>query len=248
MTVPQKHPADDLAAALARINGMLTMLSGVYDPNNGTFVTGIPFVHESIQAMEVLIARATEALTVVYQTCDLAVVREIPPKRVAVKEEAKAPEPSKLAQAALAFDDATKLAATARALVDVAELVPPVVGFTPTLHEAEVMRAKPAHVQPAPKPESYMHTFGPDTLPSRLTERVEKTLGATVAAPAPKPVVAQPLAHTEKRAESYEDLLRKITTVSSQAASDGNGTTMDRALLPIVEGIRADLAKMRSVA
>ncbi|MBG1231540.1 hypothetical protein [Aestuariivirga litoralis] len=283
MTAIPKHPADDVAAALARINGMLTMISGVYDPQNNTFVTGLGFVHESIQAMEILVTRATDALAAMYQTCDLTVVREIPPKKApAAKPEAakpveaveRPPAPKVMSESARAFQDAARYAAEAKAYVPAQEAAHPSSAFAqdyqPTHPPASLQGPEEAHGEAArasalppsahnykdlAKPESYMNAFGPDQQPARLTERVEKTLAPPAPQPAPVPtmrpiaehVAAAPV-YSEKRAESYEELLRKITMVSAQAHSEGRSASIDGALLPIVETIRQDLAKLRNVA
>lgn len=260
MAAPQKHPADDVAAALARINGMLTMLSGVYDPVSGTFVTGIPFVHESVQAMEVLVTKAIDAISVMYQTCDLTVVRNMPVVKapVSIQEEVRSPEPAKLSQSAIAFEDAARFAAAAKARTMPQPEPAPEDYEAPLLHAltqafenhhgARAAKAgAPAPVALAAKAEGYMNAFGPAEQPSQLTDRVEKTLSQVTLAPAPKPVLPDP-AVNESRAQSYEDLLRKITSVSQQAHAEGKAASIDGALLPLVETIRNDIAKMRSVA
>jgi len=266
MAAPQKHPADEVAAALARMNGMLTMLNGVYDAHTTSFVTGIPFVHETVQAMEILISRATDALTVMYQTCDLTVVRDIPVKRPPVvhKEEPPAPEPSKLARSTVAFEEASRFAAEAKARAHAIPSVIPEdmsVNAYPVSTPPAALQSQGDHYEPAParaavtppapvpaaRGESYMNAFGPSEQPAHLTDRVEKTLAPLPVAPPPKPLVTPPV-NTEARAQSYEELLRKISDISHQAHSEGKAATVDGALLPLVETIRKDLARLRSVA
>ena len=52
----------------------------------------------------------------------------------------------------------------------------------------------------------------------------------------------------EKPATTYDELLAKVTAVADEAAFEAHSSNSQRSLLPALEGLRADLLKMRAVA
>ena len=86
---------------------------------------------------------------------------------------------------------------------------------------------------------SYLAAFGPAETAANLVERAE-TVVPTFRPSTPsrrEMVMDQP-------ATTYEELLAKVTAVADRAQN----SPADRTLLPALEGLRADLLKMRAVA
>ena len=204
MTADHKHPADEIGKALARANGILTLLSSCFDKTNATFETGGNFVYESIVTVETIIENANRALAQLYQTCDLTVIRETAPPPVtqdyAVAE-------------ALQFPPAA--AAT--------EMLP----FTARVKNQQ--QGQPRFATPAAESGSYLSFFGPMETMERNTERFEPTVSMLA----------------DRPAESYDELLQKLTAMADQAAHQ---SPAERTLVPALENLRADLIKLRSVA
>lgn len=222
MSVEQKHPADEIGKALARAGGILTLLSSCYDKSNGQFETGTSFLFESIMAVESIVDNATKSLARLYQTCDLSVVREIQVETHPVTA------------------SVTIMAEEAVVEPDLEENTPLPM---PTLHPS-VGRSQKRYVAPPAEAGSYLGFFGPPEQGARLSDRMENVLahaGAQSAQLRPAELIDRP-------AESYEELLQKVTAFADQAAFQAHHSPADRGLLPALEGIRADLIKLRSVA
>jgi hypothetical protein len=220
MSVEQKHPADEIGKALARAGGILTLLSSCYDKSSGNFETGTSFVHESIMAIEAIVENATKSLARLYQTCDLSVVREHP---VEVSETVTPEAP---------------VAETAEAvLADEAPLT------LPPLQPASE-RAQKRYVAPPAAASSYLGFFGPPEQGARLSDRLEGVLSKAGA----QHFRSKSEELMDRPAESYDELLQKLTAVADQAAFQAHHSPAERALLPVLEGLRADLIKLRSVA
>lgn len=203
MTADHKHPADEIGKALARANGILTLLSSCFDKTNATFETGGNFVYESIVTVEAIVENANRALAQLYQTCDLTVIREAVPQPVAqdyaVAEALQFP-PAAVQNDTLPFVSATK-------------------------HSAPSQPRYSAPTDSGP----YLSFFGPPETTLRNADRFEQS--------------ASMLA--DRPAESYDELLQKLTAMADQAAHQ---PPAERTLAPVLEGLRADLIKLRSVA
>ncbi|MDE2384718.1 MAG: hypothetical protein KGO53_08870 [Alphaproteobacteria bacterium] len=223
MSADNKHPADEIAKALSRAGGILTLLSSCYDKGAQRFETGGNFVYESILTVEAMMAQASEALARLYQTCDLSIIREAPAEAVA--------------QAAPAVEEA--VASEEAAPADVLPMA-----------QAEAASAAEPHSRyvAAPGPSgSYLGFFGPQENGSRLSERLDNALPRSFGlerAPA-TPVLTGAI---NRPAENYDELLQKLTAVADQAAFQAHQSPGERNLLPALEGLRADLIKLRSVA
>ena len=209
-----KHPADDIARALARANGILTVLSGCYDKSSEDFAIATTYLAESIAAVDGLLASATTALGRLYQICDLTVIRE-----------ANLEIPS----------------TTAVEIEPLVEIELPATSsnpspITPSVSARGISQAKPV------KP-SYLAAFGPTEDAASLAERVQ------AAVPDVAPTVAvKRNTILSKPATTYDELLAKVTAVADEAAFEARGSNAQRSLLPALEGLRADLLKMRAVA
>ena len=77
MSIEFKHPADEIASALSRANGILTVIGGCYDKSGNQFAIGTAYIAESIIAVDGLLNAATTALERLYATCDLSVVHDV---------------------------------------------------------------------------------------------------------------------------------------------------------------------------
>ena len=209
-----KHPADDIARALARANGILTVISGCYDKSSEDFAIGTSYLAESIAAVDGLLTAATAALGRLYQSCDLTIIREgsteiLHPTepQVEVRAEIELPSP----------------AATTSTPA-------------PSVFARGISNARPV------KP-SYLAAFGPSEGSASLADRVQ------TAVPHASPMVAvKRNAILEKPATTYDELLAKVTAVADEAAFEAHSSNSQRSLLPALEGLRADLLKMRAVA
>ncbi len=213
MSTELNHPADEIARALARANGILTVIGGCFDKQSGEFAIATSYLAESISAVDGLLNAATTALGRLYQTCDLSVIREIPAEPVegyaadeALAEPAAEPEPMKLPEPTQQFSRKTAPARSA---------------------------AKTG----------YLAAFGPTDPATSLVERAETSV------PVFKPAqISKRESILEQPATTYDELLAKITAVADQAAFNAPNSASDRALLPALEGLRADLLKMRAAA
>lgn len=210
MSTEFKHPADEIASALSRANGILTVIGGCYDKTGNQFAIGTAYIAESINAIDGLLSVATTALERLYETCDLSVIR------------------------------------------DVAETVEPeavVAAEVPTEIYPERYEAAPTPVISRPVVEnhlsksSYLAAFGPSEAQLSLAERADSAVPMFKSmAPSKRDTIM------DQPATTYEELLAKVTAVADQAAFQAHSSPTERSLLPALEGLRADLLKMRAVA
>jgi hypothetical protein len=213
MQAELKHPADELAKSLARAGGILTLLSGCYEQDSGSFATGNSFVNESIVAIEALLNQANEALGRLYQSCDLTMVR---PSNVSTAE---------------------AVPRVGQALEPVPATVESFVYVAPRAEAT--LRAPPS--APQITAGSYLSFFGPGDQNAKLADRLDSVLVRPTAVTAVVDI-------TERPAESYDELVQKLTAVADKAAFQAHQLPSDRSLVPALEGLRADLIKLRSVA
>ena len=219
MSIEQKHPADELGKALARASGILTLLSGCYEKADNSFETGNSFVFESIVAVEAMLNTATNALGKLYQTCDLSVVRDVQPD--APMEEVVQQAPPPVAQPAPYVQP------------PMMELQPPAPVF-----QAPVMNTAPQHYG-----SSYLGFFGPAEPVASLSDKIDNILVNMPSRPRAKHIEI-----FDKPAETYDELLQKITALADVAAFQAHQSSTDASLGPALEDLRADLIKLRSVA
>jgi hypothetical protein len=78
VTSEEKHPADEIALALSRAGGILTSLHNCYDRQETSFAIGLPFVVESIIAIESILNRANTAVISLYENYDLSPLQRVP--------------------------------------------------------------------------------------------------------------------------------------------------------------------------
>ena len=87
---------------------------------------------------------------------------------------------------------------------------------------------------------SYLSFFGPGDENAKLADRLDSLLV--------RPTATSVSDIMERPAESYDELLQKLTAVADKAAFQAHQLPSDRSLVPALEGLRADLIKLRSVA
>jgi hypothetical protein len=220
-TAEQKHPADELGRALARANGILTLISDCYDKSEATFETGNAFVHESIIAVEAMLNGASAALAKLYQDCDLSIVREAATEANLEQPVAEVP--------------------TVQVPVFIQPEIPPqqhveaqspVSSYVPASNYAQQNYGN-----------SYLGFFGPAEPVSNLADKLDNILVNMPARPRAK--------HAEifdKPAENYDELLQKLTALADVAAYQAHQNSADAGLGSALEELRADLIKLRSVA
>ena len=91
---------------------------------------------------------------------------------------------------------------------------------------------------------SYLSSFGPPEHATRLAERADHALSQPFTFDSRLGRV--PL--SDRRAESYDELLQKLTTVAHSAAAFEHQPGFEEKLLPALEELRADILRLRSVA
>ncbi len=210
MSIEFKHPADEIASALSRANGILTVIGGCYDKTGNQFAIGTAYIAESINAVDGLLSAATTALERLYATCDLSVVRDVPVTA----------EPEAVVAAEVPIETYPERY----------EPAPPTVISRPVVENQ------------LPK-SSYLAAFGPSETQLSLAERADSAVPMFKSmAPSKRDTIM------DQPATTYEELLAKVTAVADQAAFQAHNSPTERSLLPALEGLRADLLKMRAVA
>ncbi len=108
----------------------------------------------------------------------------------------------------------------------------------------EVQRPSQLAFDPQDLGGSYLGFFGPPPeAVSTLSDRLDNILVNM-----PAKTRSRQSEVFEKPAENYEELLQKITALADVAAFQAHQSHQDGNLLPALEGLRADLIKLRSVA
>lgn len=210
-----KHPADEIAQALARANGILTVIGGCYDKTKAQFAVPTSYVAESITAVDTLLSSAAMSLGKLYQSCDLTIMREDTGEAFSSDVEPDAPSDSEPDAGAEVHTRAV---------------------------EAKQLFAKNVEQVQPPKA-GYLSAFGPTELSSSLLERANYSIPSFSPSVSTKRGVGP-----DKPATTYEELLAKVTAVADQAAFQAHASPSEGSLLPALEGLRADLLKMRAVA
>jgi hypothetical protein len=70
------HPADALASALDRANGLLIVLMDLYEARREAFVGGNPFIVHGMSTVSDLLEDARQALSDLHDQCDLSLKSE----------------------------------------------------------------------------------------------------------------------------------------------------------------------------
>lgn len=105
-------------------------------------------------------------------------------------------------------------------------------------------RAAQAHKIETANLNSYLSSFGPSENAPRLVDRAQQAAGHSFTFESQQ----VPALKAERRAESYDELLHKLTTVAHRAAAFEHQPGFEDKLLPALEDLRADILRLRSVA
>lgn len=214
-----RHPADEIGKALSRAGGILASLSNCYEKTESGFQTSLPFVFEAVTAVEKLLARANDELANLYQLYDLTKISDHNSATYVVPEL----DPCEENQPEFTTDENDE------------PLNFPLNHFPSrgNLNSQEEV-AKP-----------YLGFFGPSEQVSRLASRLDNILETMPT----RSHVQTPIELIDKPAETYNQLLEKLTAMADAAAYQAHQSPeQDQNLLPVLEKLRADMLRIRSVA
>ena len=216
----ERHPADEIGKALSRAGGILTSLSNCYDKAESGFEISVPFIFEAVTAVEKLISGASDQLERLYQNYNLG-------KQPNVEADEVIAEPPYV-QSAFEPESEQQFAST------------------PVSHLAQAyvdQRTTPLNAA-TPENPNYLGFFGPTEQVSRLASRLDSILENM-----PEPERSTTEQMIDRPAQTYNELLEKLTAMADVAAYHAHhapGT--DRSLLPVLETLRADVMRIKSVA
>ncbi len=111
-------------------------------------------------------------------------------------------------------------------------------------HNGSTGRASQNQKTDAANLNGYLSSFGPAENASHLAERADYGLSQ----PFTFDLQIGRGASSDRRAESYDELLQKLTTVAHQAAAFEHQPGFEEKLLPALEDLRADILRLRSAA
>ncbi len=216
--IEEKHPADEIGKALSRAGGILTSLTNCYDKNNTDFQISVQFMFEAVSAVENLLGQATDQLAKLYNSYDLGKI-----------------------------SDQTEIIQTPGSETD-----SPLVNYDTGVVEQHYNldgSTQDQHVQTEITSEAnepqYLGFFGPTEQVSRLANRLDSLLETMPA----KTVVANASDYIDRPAVTYNELLEKLTAMTDAAAYNAHqGQDNGQSLLPVLENLRADMLRIRSVA
>ena len=234
MNLEQKHPADELGKALARASGILSLLSGCYEKSNNSFETENSFVFESIIAVEAMLNTATTALEKLYENCDLTLVAE-PQQEAAPEVLVQNPEPQHIAPQVSYAQQPVEL----RAPTHVSQAPT----YQPPAPQPYSFQAPISSSPSFPYGSSYLGFFGPAEPVASLSDKIHNILVNMPSRPRAKHVEI-----FDKPAETYDELLQKLTALADVAAYQAHQANTEASLGPALEELCADLIKLRSVA
>jgi hypothetical protein len=184
---PDTHPADEIGRALSQARGIISSLMNCFNRPHAEFSVGTPFIAEAMQAVEVILDRAGNNLSALYENYDLNALHE--------EDE---------------------------------------------IEEAEVVNVPEAPREEASYEASNIGRFGRHATVSRLAGSLESITQVLPAAPLTTSHLS------EQPAQTYDELLEKLTAMTESAAFHGQGG--EDTLLPVLESLREDVLRMRAVA
>ena len=218
----EKHPADEIGKALSRAGGILSSLSHCYEKSDSDFKISLPFVFEAVNVVEKLLGLATDELSRLCASYNLSKLSALV-ETAADEQHATEYDPAKEPVESFREED------NRAPLTDAPNDVP----FRMQSPESE------SHTTP------YLGFFGPTEQVSRLASRLDNILEAMPTrqrTPTPEELFDRP-------AQTYNELLEKLTAMADAAAYQANHShPSDQTLLPLLETLRADMLRIRSVA
>lgn len=217
--IEDRHPADEIGKALSRAGGILTSLTNCYDKNDTDFQISVQFMFEAVSAVENLLGHASAELARLYSSYDLSKL-------------------STQTENLLSPSSGNELLHQNQAHDGMSERQ---YGFEgATLGQ----QSQTENVSEATEPQ-YLGYFGPTEQVSRLANRIDSLLETMPA----KPMVASATDYIDKPAATYNELLEKLTAMADAAAYNAHqGQDNGQNLLPVLENLRADMLRIRTVA
>ena len=108
----------------------------------------------------------------------------------------------------------------------------------------QTMRHQTESVSEAPEPQ-YLGFFGPTEQVTRLADRIDSLLETMPA----RPAAISANDFIDKPAMTYNELLDKLTAMTDAVAYNAHqGQDNSQSLLPVLEDLRADMLRLRTVA
>jgi hypothetical protein len=218
--IEERHPADEIGKALSRAGGILTSLTNCYDKNDTDFQISVQFMFEAVSAVENLLGQASQELAKLYSSYDLNKISNL---------SENTPQTAPEAEYSQSNNDHVIGADDLRYNFD---------GSTQDKqHQSE-------NVVPAAEPQ-YLGFFGPTEQVSRLANRLDSLLETMPA----RQVAVTANDFIDKPALTYNELLEKLTAMADAAAYNAHqGQDNGQSLLPVLENLRADMLRIRTVA
>ncbi len=216
--IEEKHPADEIGKALSRAGGILTSLTNCYDRNDTDFQVSVQFMFEAVSAVENLLGQASAELAKLYSSYDLNKISQQTENTHSIPLEFEFSQHN---------DDQ---------------------GGGNQQYNLDGSRQDQHHqtknVSEATEPQ-YLGFFGPTEQVTRLANRIDSLLETMPA----KPTVVAASDIIDKPAVTYNELLEKLTALTDAAAYNTHqGQDNGQSLLPVLENLRADMLRIRSVA
>ena len=214
----EKHPADEIGKALSRAGGILTSLTNCYDKNDTDFQISVQFMFEAVSAVENLLGQASAELAKLYSSYDLGKISQQGENLVLPKGD-------------YSQGNYTNVDSSVDNQYNHE-------GSTHTMHHQS------EGVSDAAEPQ-YLGFFGPTEQVTRLADRIDSLLETMPV----RPAAISANDFVDKPAMTYNELLDKLTAMTDAAAYNAHqGQDNSQTLLPVLEDLRADMLRLRTVA
>lgn len=216
--IDEKHPADEIGKALSRAGGILTSLTNCYDRNDTDFQISVQFMFEAVSAVENLLGQASAELAKLYSSYDLGKISQQGENLVLPKGDYSQGNYTNV-------DNSVDHQYNHE-------------GSTQTVHHQS------EDMSDATEPQ-YLGFFGPTEQVTRLADRIDSLLETMPA----RPAAISANDFIDKPAMTYNELLDKLTAMTDAAAYNAHqGQDNSQTLLPVLEDLRADMLRLRTVA
>lgn len=216
----EKHPADEIGKALSRAGGILTSLTNCYDRNDTDFQISVQFMFEAVSAVENLLGQASAELAKLYSSYDL--------NKISHQTENTQSTPAEVDFSQLYYDHVEGIG-----------------DHQYNLDGSTHDRRHRTETGSDATESQYLGLFGPAEQVTRLATRIDSLLEKMPA----KPVAMAASDFIDKPALTYNELLDKLTAMADAAAYNAHqGQDNGQSLLPVLENLRADMLRIRSVA
>jgi hypothetical protein len=230
-----KHPADEIGKALLRAGGILTSIANCYDRSGTAFVVSTPFVAEAITAVEAILSKAAESLAQLYENCDLTLLSVSEGATTETNESEVQPETqTQNIEESWALEPQTPEP------------------MAPELQTEKLPDNLPDKQSDKQPDGAFIGQFGQAGSTSRLAQKLDSILETLPPAREylrPEDMMPRPEDMIEQPAQTYEELLEKLTAMADAAAYQAHKKDQPTSpLLPMLESLRADLLRIKTVA